>query len=173
VSAELRPRLLEAFAWVDGHADVWRFFTDAALLRDVAAALADPFRAEGVTKVAGIESRGFIVGTAVALELRAGFVAIRKDAGLFPGAQVERPTSLDYRGNMSMLRVQRRSLRSDDRVLLIDDWFETGSQAKAAKQLIEACGARLLGAAVIVDQLSEDARPLLGRIHALLRADEL
>lgn len=169
----LRSQLLETFAWVDGHADVWRFFTDAALLRQLTAALADPFRTEDVSKVAGIEARGFIIGTAVALELGAGFVAIRKDGGLFPGEKVEQPTSPDYRGNTSTLRIQRSSLGKDDRVLLVDDWFETGSQALGAKELIEACGACLVGSAVIVDELSDDVRPQLGRLHALLLADEL
>lgn len=173
MSASLRSRLLETFAWVDGHADVWRFFSDAELFRELAEALAEPFRDRKVTKVAGIEARGFIIGSAVALELQAGFVAIRKQGSLFPGEKLERPTSPDYRGNTGTLRIQRRTCGSADRFLLVDDWFETGSQALAAKELIEACGAQLVGAAVIVDELSDDARPRLGHLHALLRADEL
>ena len=169
----LRAQLLEKFAWVEGHADVWRFFSDATLLRDLAVALADPFRNHCPTKVAGIEARGFIVGAAVAIELQAGFVPIRKEGGLFPGEKLERRAARDYRGTTHILRIQRASLDATDRVLLVDDWFETGSQAMAAKELIEGCGARLVGAAVIVDQLSDDVRPQLGRFHSLLEAREL
>lgn len=169
----LRSRLLETFAWVNGHADVWRFFSDGPLLTDLAVALADPVRKEHVTKVAGIEARGFIVGTAVALELRAGFVAIRKRGSLFPGEKIEEEASPDYRGQTNLLQLQRSSLTAGDRVVLVDDWFETGSQALAAKQLIEACGAAFVGATVIVDQLPDEVRNRIGRLHALLAAGEL
>ena len=77
--------LLARFRWIDGHADVWRLFYDRDFFPSLVAALADPFRHLGITKVAGIEARGFILGAAVALELRAGFVAIRKEGGIFPG----------------------------------------------------------------------------------------
>jgi adenine phosphoribosyltransferase len=119
-----------------------------------------------VTKVAGIESRGFIVGTAAALALGVGFVPARKSEALFPG-----PTSIveaenDYRENRHTLRVQRAALADGDRVLLVDDWIETGSQAKAAKQLIESCGALLVGIATVVTQVKLEAAPHLGRLHA-------
>jgi adenine phosphoribosyltransferase len=154
--------------YVDGHADVWRLFDDPARLRELAEALVEPFRGE-VTKVAGIESRGFILGTAAALELRVGFVPVRKADGLFPGAKAEAEAGIDYRGNRHTLRVQRASLAEGDRVLLVDDWIETGSQAAAAKQLVEACGAQLAGIATVVTELRPEAARDLGRLHALVR----
>ena len=90
-----RELVLDRFAWIDGHADVWAVFRDAAALRAVVAALAEPFRAEGVTAVCGIESRGFLLGGAVAVELGVGFVPVRKAGGLFPGAKVTRTTAPD------------------------------------------------------------------------------
>lgn len=102
-----------------------------------------------------------------------GFVAIRKGDGLFPGPKAERQTETDYRGRETVLRLQRRSLRPGDRVLLVDDWFETGAQALAAKALVADCGAELAGAAVIVDELADEARGSLCPLHALVRADEL
>ena len=83
-AAALRSDLLEAFRWVDGHADVWRFFSDGELFARIVAELAAPFRAAQATKVAGIESRGFILGAAVAHELGVGFVAVRRAEALFP-----------------------------------------------------------------------------------------
>jgi adenine phosphoribosyltransferase len=172
-SVSIANDLLTRFRWVDGHADVWRLFVDREFFPRMIAALADPFRDGAITKVAGIEARGFIVGAAVAAELRAGFVAIRKEGGIFPGQKLTQATPPDYRGNSTTLRLQRSSLTHHDRVLLVDDWFETGSQALTAKSLIENAGAVFVGASVIVDQLDPEIRPLLGQFSALVRSDAL
>jgi adenine phosphoribosyltransferase len=154
-------------AWVGGHADVWRWFDEPELLRSIAAALVDPFRGRA-TKIAGIEARGFILGTACALELDVGFVPIRKGTGLLPGPKAALETSADYRGDRWMLRLQRAALRDGDRVLLVDDWIETGSQAAGARALVEECGATFLGVAAVVDQLPHDRRERLVHVHTLL-----
>ena len=104
----------------------------------------------------------------MAVELSVGFVAIRKDTGLFPGEKIVRVAEPDYRGNVCSLRLQVRSLTPADRVLLVDDWLETGSQALAARAMIEAAGAVFVGASVIVDQLSDHGRVRLGRFTALM-----
>lgn len=168
MTGDLSAELLARIPWVGGHADVWRTFSDERFFPRLVAALADPYRAEDVTKVAGIEARGFILAAAVAVELSAGFVAIRKNAGLFPGEKIVRVSEPDYRGNTSTLRLQVRSLRPGDRVLLVDDWLETGSQALAAKAMIEAAGAVFAGASVIVDQLSDAGRARLAPFTALM-----
>lgn len=159
--------LLSHFAWVGGHADVWRWFDDAEMLRAIAAELVEPFRAE-VTKVAGIESRGFILGTACALDLGVGFVPIRKGEGVFPGPKAVVETWADYRETQQTLRLQRAALKASDRVLLVDDWIETGSQAAGARALVEDCGAVFLGVAAIVDQLPPQRREELVRVHTLV-----
>jgi adenine phosphoribosyltransferase len=153
--------------FVDGHADVWRLFDDSAHLREIAKALVEPFRG-AVTKVAGIESRGFILGTAAALELGVGFVPVRKGEGLFPGPKAVAEAGTDYRGNRHTLRLQRAAVIAGDLVLLVDDWIETGSQAAAAKQLVEECGAQLVGIATVVTELSPEAARGLGSLHALV-----
>jgi adenine phosphoribosyltransferase len=168
VPDDLRRELVERIPWVGGHADVWRTFSDERVFPRLVTALADPYRGAGVTKVAGIEARGFILAAAVAVELSAGLVAIRKAAGLFPGEKIVRVTDPDYRGHTSTLRLQVRSLNRGDRVLLVDDWLETGSQGLAAKAMIEEAGAVLVGASVIVDQLSDRSRGLLGPLTALI-----
>ncbi len=158
---------MSQFSWVGGHADVWRWFDDPQTLRAVAAALAAPFR-DKATKVAGIESRGFILGTACALELDVGFAPIRKGGGVFPGPKAVVETSADYRGGRQTLRLQRAALAAGDRVLLVDDWLETGSQAAGARALVEQCGAAFLGVAAIVEELPPDRREPLVHVHALL-----
>jgi adenine phosphoribosyltransferase len=82
-------------------------------------------------------------------------------------------TPPDYRNEQLELRLQRESLTQGDRVVIVDDWFETGNQALAAKSLIEAAGARFVGASVIVDQLDPGVRLRLAQFHALIQRDAL
>ena len=84
-----------AFRWIDGHADVWRLFYDRELFRVPRGRAGSSVSGRGITKVAGIEARGFILGAAVALELRTGFVAIRKEGGIFPGDKLTSDTPPD------------------------------------------------------------------------------
>ena len=165
--------LLDRFRWVDGHADIWRLFADGAFFPRLAAALADPFRSIGVTHVAGIEARGFLLGGVVAVELAAGFVAIRKEGGLFPGGLCSRATPPDYRGRTRRLLLQRHALGAGDRVLLVDDWSETGAQALTARALVEAAGATFLGLSVIVDELPAAVRGRFPAFSALVPAAAL
>ncbi|MFE6777806.1 phosphoribosyltransferase [Streptomyces sp. NPDC057702] len=165
---------LASFRWVDGHVDVWPVFRDAEVLAAVVAGLAAPFRGGAVTAVCGVESRGFLLGGAVAVALGVGFVPVRKDAGLFPGDKVVRESAPDYRGLRHRLRLQRSTLSTSDRVLFVDDWLETGSQAATVREIVEACGAGWEGCGVIVDELGDDARRReLGPVHSLLDASEL
>ena len=69
--------------------------------------------------------------------------------------------------------MQRAALSGDDRVLLADDWAETGSQALAARELIEDCGADYAGLTLLVDQLTAEARSLLEPVAAVVRHHEL
>ena len=170
-----RQLVLERFRWVSGHADVWSVFRDAKALAAVVAALADPFReAGGVDAVCGVEARGFLLGAAVAVELGAGFLPVRKGTGLFPGEKTFGQTAPDYRGLRHTLRLQRAAVAEGDRILLVDDWIETGNQALTVKALIEQCGASWVGCSVLVDQLADPAvRAALGPVHAVLDASEL
>ena len=167
-----RSAVLDRFRWSDGHADVWRVFADAGALAAVVAGLVEPWRDRRVTCVLGIEARGFLLGGAAAIALGAGFVAVRKGDGLLPGEKVAVEADTDYRGRRHLLRMQA-VLSPEDGVLLVDDWAERGSQARAARQLVEACGARFLGLSVLVDQLTTETRSDLGRVTALVHADEL
>lgn len=132
-------------------------------------AMAAPFQSERVSKVAGIEARGFLLGGAVALQLGAAFVAVRK-GGHLPGLKLTQPMSdPDYRGNSHDLRVQAAALRRRDRVLLVDDWIELGSQAAAARKLVELAGATFVGASVIVNQLPIERAGQFGQLRYLVR----
>jgi adenine phosphoribosyltransferase len=172
MTSDARRALLGSFRWVSGHADVWRVFADADAFAAVVAGLVAPWRHRGVTHVVGIEARGFLIGGAAAVQLGAGFVAVRKADGLLPGDKVTAETTADYRGRRHRLRMQT-VLGPADRVLLVDDWAERGSQARGVQQLVAACGARFLGMSVLVDQLGDRMRADLGSVTALVRAQEL
>jgi adenine phosphoribosyltransferase len=161
------------FVWRDGHADVWRVFHDGETFSEVVESLVAPWSERAITKVCGIEARGFILGGAAAHALGVGFVAIRKKGGLFPGEKYQADAGRDYRDLRHVLEIQRDSVQSADRVLLVDDWIERGSQAAAARQLIERCGGVLDGIAVMVDQLADDARANFPEVTSLLTADDL
>jgi adenine phosphoribosyltransferase len=164
---------IERFRWIGGHADVLGLFGDGAFLAQAAGALAAPFRAVGVTKVAGVEARGFVLGTAVALDLAVGFVPIRKPGSIHPGPKASVRAAPDWRGNEQELLVQRAALTTTDCVLLVDDWIETGSHALAARRLIEDCGAQWAGLSVLVAQTAAGTRQLLEPLCAVVEFEAL
>ena len=155
-----------------GLGNMWPVFYDSDLFTRVVSAMAAPF-AGRVDKIAGIESRGFLLGAAVAAHLRVGFVAIRKSEGLYPGETFSADTAADYRGRRHTFRLQRAALRDGERVGLVDDWFETGSQGLIARALVEQAGGTYAGASIIVDQLPLERRRELEPCHALIDAREL
>ncbi|MEV5204690.1 phosphoribosyltransferase [Streptomyces sp. NPDC053720] len=172
--ANARDLVLECFRWIDGHADVWAVFRDPVTLAAVVRGLVEPFKDEGITAVCGVESRGFLLGGAAAVALGVGFIPVRKAEGLFPGDKLVREASPDYRKLRHTLRLQRDSVALGDRVLLVDDWIETGSQAAAVKDMVAECGGDWAGCAVIVDQLDAEAlRVKVGPVRGLLFAKEL
>lgn len=169
----LHDDLLARLRYFNGHSDTLGLFADGGFLRRAAAAVADPFRDAGVQKVAGIEARGFVLAACVALELDAGFVAIRKPGSMHPGPKAELTAPKDWRGNETVLRVQRHVVGAGERVLVVDDWAETGSKALTARRLIEECGGEYAGLSLLVDQLPDDVRAELEPVAAVAFADQL
>lgn len=167
-----REAFLARFRWVDGHADLWRAFEDPDAFRRIVDALAAPWIDLGITRVVGVEARGFLLGGAVALRLDAGFQAVRKQGALFPGSLLTTVSEPDYRGNAHTLAIQD-TLTPEDVVLMVDDWAERGSQAMAVRSLVERKGARFAGLSVIVDQLEAATRSQLREVTSVVTADEL
>ena len=122
--------------------DITPVLGDAALLRDVIAAMADPFAGHGVTHVVGIEARGFILGGAVATTLGAGFVPVRKP-GKLPWERVKEEYALEY--GTDALECHRDGFPARSRVLVVDDVLATGGTAQAAGGLARKVGAEVLG----------------------------
>ena len=98
--------------------------------------------------IVGIESRGFIVGSALATQQRMGFVPVRKK-GKLPGNVVGVDYTLEY-GN-DRLEIQSDALHGAPRVLLVDDLLATGGTVNAASKLVEKAGGQLVGCAFIIE----------------------
>jgi adenine phosphoribosyltransferase len=173
MSSAIHDEFVERFRYFDGHSDTLGLFADGDFLKRAAAGMAAPFRHAQVDKVAGIEARGFVLATAVALELGVGFAAIRKPGSVHPGPKVELAAPPDWRGLKTVLRLQRHVIAQDEGVLVVDDWAETGSKALTARRLIEECGGRYAGISLLVDQLSPEVRAALEPVARVALASEL
>ncbi|MEO8334226.1 MAG: adenine phosphoribosyltransferase [bacterium] len=127
--------------------DITPVLADFALLRDVVSALAAPWEDAGITHVAGVESRGFIVAAPVAIALGAGFIPIRKP-GKLPWKTAGREYALEY--GRDRLEVHVDACPTSARVLLVDDVLATGGTALAACELIEQVNGSVLGCAFLL-----------------------
>ena len=128
--------------------DVTTLMSNAAGFAAAINALADRYSQHAIDQVAGIESRGFIFGSALAIALGAGFVPVRK-SGKLPGDKIGRDYQLEYGSDRLELHVD--AIRVDQRVLLVDDLIATGGTAEAAAHLIQQAGGRVVECAFIVD----------------------
>ncbi len=127
--------------------DITPIMLDNSLVSDLVQALADPFREAGVTKVVGIESRGFLLGPMIAQELGAGFVMVRKK-GKLPAKTTAVTYDLEY--GSATIEVHHDAIKSEDKLLIHDDLLATGGTAAAAASLAQEYGAHLSGFAFIV-----------------------
>jgi adenine phosphoribosyltransferase len=128
--------------------DITTLLGDARAFRQAIDELVRPYAGAKVDKVAGIEARGFILGGAVAHQLAAGFVPIRKK-GKLPHETVRIAYSLEY--GLDEMEVHADAIGSAERVLLIDDLIATGGTAVAAVNLLRQIGADVLAACFIID----------------------
>lgn len=147
--------------------DVSTLFRDPEGLASASAAVARPFRDDGIDSVAGIEARGFVLGAAVALDLQRGLTMIRK-LGKLPGETVGESYELEY-GN-ARIEIHRDAIRPGQRVLIVDDLLATGGTAAAAGRLVERLGGEVAGFAFLVELGFLDGRKRLDghRVFSLL-----
>jgi adenine phosphoribosyltransferase len=121
--------------------DITPILRDPALFRAAVQVFADRHRGRALNRIAAVESRGFLFGAALAYELGIGFVPIRKK-GKLPYHTVEQTYDLEY--GTATIEVHRDAFEPGESVLLLDDLLATGGTARAAAQLIEKLGARVL-----------------------------
>ena len=128
--------------------DITTLLGNARAFRRAVDELVHPYAGEKVDKIAGIEARGFILGGAVAHQLSAGFVPIRKK-GKLPHETVRLAYSLEY--GVDEMEMHKDAVKPGEKVLLVDDLIATGGTAEAAVKLLRQMGADIVAACFIVD----------------------
>jgi adenine phosphoribosyltransferase len=141
--------------------DITPVLADAALLREIVAHMAAQYDGAGIDVVAGIESRGFILGGALAAALGAGFTPIRKP-GKLPHHRLRVEYELEY--GTDALEAHVDAVRPGSRVLVVDDVLATGGTAGAAVQLVRQLGGDVAAAAFLIE---------LGFLHGRRRLPDL
>jgi adenine phosphoribosyltransferase len=128
--------------------DITTLLGDARAFRRAVDELVQPWAGTKIDKVAGMEARGFILGGAVAHQLSAGFVPIRKK-GKLPHATVSIAYSLEY--GLDEMEVHKDAVTAGERVILVDDLIATGGTAVGAVTLLQKIGANVVAACFVVD----------------------
>ncbi|MDQ2079662.1 adenine phosphoribosyltransferase [Xanthobacteraceae bacterium Astr-EGSB] len=128
--------------------DITTLLGDARSFRRAIDDLVQPWAGMKVDKVAGIEARGFILGGAVAHQISAGFVPIRKK-GKLPHKRVSVAYALEY--GEDVIEMHADALVSGERVILVDDLIATGGTAEGAVKLLRKLGAEVLAACFVID----------------------
>lgn len=141
--------------------DITPVVADPVLFRDVTRYWAKLFAAKSVTHIAAVESRGFLFGAPLALEMGIPLIVVRK-----PG-KLPRPTisvSFDLEYGQDTLHIHEGVLAKDDRVLIVDDVLATGGTAAATRELVEKCGASAMGYAFLIELAFLNGRDKLGEL---------
>lgn len=128
--------------------DITTLLGDARAFRRAVDELVQPWAGQRIDKVAGMEARGFILGGAVAHQLSAGFVPIRKK-GKLPHTTVSIAYSLEY--GVDEMEVHDDAITKGERVILVDDLIATGGTATGAVQLLQQIGANVVAACFVID----------------------
>ena len=128
--------------------DITTLIEDPAGFRESVERIAVAHRGLGLTHVAGIEARGFIVGAGVAIALGVGFVPVRKK-GKLPGETIGQNYALEY--GVDTIEIHADVIGPGDKVLMVDDLIATGGTALAAVTLMRRTGAEVRHAGFVID----------------------
>jgi adenine phosphoribosyltransferase len=130
--------------------------------------LCEPYSGNGIDVIVGIESRGFILGGAVAERLGTGFIPVRKP-GKLPARAVRESYDLEY--GKDALEIHADAIERGQRVLIVDDVLATGGTAAAAAQLVRKAGGELRGLAFLIELLALEGKSKLPgeQVHTVLQ----
>jgi adenine phosphoribosyltransferase len=138
--------------------DVTTLLRDPEGFRIAVDSLTNPYKGRGISLVVGIESRGFILGAAVADRLGAGFVPVRK-IGKLPSKTIKVTYDLEY--GSDSLEMHDDAIAPGQRVLIVDDLLATGGTARATVDLVKQVGGRVEGLALLIELVELNGRAKL------------
>ena len=147
--------------------DITTLLKEPICLRAIIDDLVQQYQGKGITKVVGMESRGFILGSPLAYHLNAGFVPVRKP-GRLPADVFEVKYNLEYGSNS--LAIHRDAIQEGESVLIVDDLLATGGTAAATVHLIRQLGGVIAGVGFLVELLGLEGRKKLDgcTVHSLI-----
>ncbi len=128
--------------------DITTLLKDGEALRQVVEKFHQKYKGMKIDKVVGVESRGFIIGSALAVKLETGFVPIRK-RGKLPAETVRQEYALEY--GTDIIEIHKDAISAGERVLLHDDLLATGGTISAACKLVEQLGGKIAGLCFLVE----------------------
>lgn len=146
-----------------GATDVLPIFFDGEVFHQLIDHLVDLFSDISIDKVACIEGKGFILGSAVAYKLNCGLAPIRNTEKIRNDQYTF--TITDYSGNEKTFGILKDSVEEGERILVIDDWVETGNTTKAAIHLIESCKGTVVGIGALMDDTKEEIKDFLSKYN--------
>ncbi len=151
--------------------DITPLLADPGALDEAVRRLAEPYEGTGVQYVAAVESRGFIFGAAVARQLGAGFVPLRKP-GKLPYRTLKKEYALEY--GTDAIEIHADAVARGDKVLMLDDLLATGGTMAAACELVERLGGEIVGVTFLIELCSLNGREKLPGydIHTLIRVEK-
>jgi adenine phosphoribosyltransferase len=148
--------------------DITPLLADHAAFTELVGAFAEAYRGAGITKVLGIEARGFLLAAPIAMALGAGIVPVRKK-GKLPYKTVAASYALEY--GTDTLEMHADAVKPGEKVLVVDDVLATGGTAAAVCDLVEKLGGKVAGVAMLIElEFLNGRNKLVGRnIHSLIK----
>ena len=148
--------------------DITPLLADQAAFAEMIKHIAAQFRGAGITKVLGIEARGFLLAAPIAMELGAGLIPVRKK-GKLPYKTVSASYELEY--GTDTLEMHADAVKAGEKVLIVDDVLATGGTAAAVCALVEKLGGKVAGIAMLIElEFLKGRNKLPGRpIHSLIK----
>ncbi len=139
--------------------DITTLFQDSLGLKRCLDILEEQYKGESIDKIAGIESRGFVIGAALADRLNCGFVLIRKK-GKLPGETVSESYELEY--GTDELEIHVDAIAENENILILDDLLATGGTFEAATNLVKKVNGNIVGLGCIIELTGLNGRSKLG-----------
>ncbi len=147
--------------------DMSPVLADPQCFQAVIEQMASPFMNQGVTKIVAIESRGFILGAAMAQKMNVGFVMVRKK-GKMPGPTKSISYTLEY--GVDQLEIYAQAVAPGEKILIVDDVLATGGTAQATQELCESIGAEVIGTTFFIEiSFLEGRHKLKGAVYSVLQ----
>jgi len=149
-----------------GRYDVTPLFRNPKVFRELINDLIKPFKKQKIDIVVGLDALGFIIGSAIAQKIKRGFVPIRK-GGKLPGIKgtIIKTSFIDYTKETKTFEMNKGSIKKGEKVLIVDEWVETGSQIKSAIKLIKKQGGKIAGITTLSADKNKNTKSLFDKYN--------